>query len=185
MLADVIHWYYDTSILFHLVLIFSPSIAWYSSRCEMTWLKHKGFWDRDSEQSIFQRYCFKSIQLWKNRKNLKEQTRFAKPCFTGILSFGVSKYIKQDTFQKFFIMPQSLILSDYPPVYPNPFNTDPLMVHSSSNTLIKGIQKFVTIIEKLQKKFESNFRMVSGLPCEENLKIVSESKYLFKPVYNL
>ncbi len=176
MWADVIHWYCGASALlpFDLDILFLRLLR---KSCIVEWL---GSDIRISEIEIKDNPYFRSIVsnlpgYGRAEKSYKKQTEFAKAGFVSIVSVGMLRYIKPDTFQKIFIVPQRLVLSDYQPVYPDPNKIKPILVHSPSNPVIKGTQRLINVIEKLQKKYEFDFKLVSGIPREENLKIIQKA----------
>jgi glycosyltransferase involved in cell wall biosynthesis len=76
-------------------------------------------------------------------------------------------FVHPDLFPVIHRMRQRINLRNYTPVFPDPANKRPLVIHSPSQLHAKGTPSVLEVIGNLQGRFDFDFRLIHGVPYAE------------------
>jgi len=174
--ADIIHWYFGSSILpwnidikwIHLLK--KPSlIEWLGSDIRIPEIE---FNDNPYYRKVFPNIKIPSKQF---KKSIKKQEMFIKNGFIAIVPPCMQQYLQKHLWPEFYIFRQRIMLSDYVPCYPSPETKKPIVVHSPTNPVIKGTPIVIEIINKLKKKYAFEFKLIENVKRTEALEIMKNA----------
>jgi glycosyltransferase involved in cell wall biosynthesis len=175
--ADVIHWYFDASMLplgMDLKIIGflgKPAVVeWLGSDIRIPEVE---FADNPYYKSDFNKgYEHQSENLQKSRRT---QQAFTKQGFLPVLIPCMTQYIQKDICPRFYKIGQRIMLRDFAPRYPDPNKKKPLVVHAPSAPVAKGTAFVLKAVEQLKEKYEFEFVLIQGLPRKKALDIIGEA----------
>ncbi len=85
------------------------------------------------------------------------------------------QYLKIDLWKGIHVLRHGIITSEYEPVYPDPDNNQPVIVHAPTSQVIKGTSFVIDAISNLKKKYKLKFHLVHGMPRSKALSIIRSS----------
>ncbi len=86
----------------------------------------------------------------------------------------LNDYLDPGIYPEFHCSRVRIALEDFQPLYPDPDNSRPLLVHAPSNKLKKGTEAVFLAVEKLRQTHSFDFRLIHDLPRPEALKLVGQ-----------
>ncbi len=175
--ADVVHWVYDltylpfTDLSLEFDLLRSSGkpgvIQWAGSDIRVSAL--------DAEHNLYFREACERGE-WKYKEtlahSLRNQSHFAKLQFAPLEFIGMGHYIRRDWFDKIYRVYQMLGVQDYVPVYPDPSQTRPIILHSPSHQGSKGSRFVRDAVEQLKGEFDFEFQLIENVNRAEALKMM-------------
>jgi hypothetical protein len=176
--ADVIHWHFGRTAL--------PK--W----IDLRWARMIGipgvveFWGSDIRiaeiASQDNPYLARAYQLGEYPKkgeyeaSIKKQEMFANAgCECIISCHSLEPYIKPGLFKKVHFIRQRVEVNKVRSSFPSPTNTQPLVVHSPSNPLIKGTAAVLEAIEILKQKVNFDFQLIMGMPHQQAMEVLKKA----------
>lgn len=113
-----------------------------------------------------------NMALHLRERSLRNQSRFAEYGFECLIPDAeLEPYIQSDLFSNILRSRQRLVLADFEPAYPDPNKQRPLVVHAPSDKAKKGTSAVLEAIEKLRKKYDFEFKLISGMPKDQAVAI--------------
>jgi hypothetical protein len=101
------------------------------------------------------------------------QERFARHGFECLVSNPeLLAYLQSDLFPSPFKIELPITLSDFIPVYPDPPNPLPWVVHAPSHPEIKGTPGVLRTINQLKTRYPFEFKLIQGGPRQEALGMI-------------
>jgi glycosyltransferase involved in cell wall biosynthesis len=175
--ADVIHWYFGNPALpwgfdlKYLKALNKPGVVeWLGSDIRIPEIEFK---DNPYYATAFHNgYEYQGESLQRSRY---VQKRFAETGLVSIASMGMLTYIQSDITHQVYTMAQRIVLSDYPPTYPEPDVKQPIIVHSPSAPIAKGTPTVIKVINELKKKYIFDFRLIQGISRHEALQQIQQA----------
>jgi hypothetical protein len=116
-------------------------------------------------------YEYRWIESRKHSHEL--QQRFADLGFASVVPPGMVQYVERTIFPHTYIIPQRLVLADYPPRYPDPDARPIVIAHSPTAPVAKGTAAVLWAVERLQTKYPLEFRLIQGTRREQALELVA------------
>jgi hypothetical protein len=110
-----------------------------------------------------------------SERSRKYQLIFSKLGFECLVpSVEMGAYIQKDIYPVFHMFDVCLPVEQFEPIYPDPLQPRPLVVHAPSNKLIKGTSYVLNIVEKLKKEHDFEFKLIHNVRRDEALKIIKQ-----------
>ena len=163
--ADVLHWYYDSTILpFKLDLLLvkllkKPAIVeWAGSDIRIPEIE---FQDNPYYTQEYNEWEYKNEESFK--KSLRTQNKFKKAGFLPLVMLGMDQYIFKELFPLRYHITIRYAVADITPNYPDPLNKIPLIVHTPSMTGVKGTKFILSAVEQLKNKYSFTFNLIHGM----------------------
>jgi hypothetical protein len=174
MHTDIIHWYYGRSLFDQPIdialvrLLRKPALVeWMGSDIRIPDVEF-------AENPYYTRAFhagYEKAPTESKEKSRKWQKRFADANFSGAAAIGMRQYVFPDLFPHVFDLPRRLLVSDYPPCYPQP-GRRLLVVHSPSAPVTKGTACVLEKVSQLQKRYEFDFQLVQNMPRGQAMEIL-------------
>lgn len=172
---DVIHWYFGkTALPFGIdlwlvsLLKIPRLVEWQGSDIRTPEVENR---DNPYYSAALQAgYEYQTVES--SVTSQRRQQQFASAGFASAAPAGMLQYVNPDVFPHTHLIRQRLLLSEYTPQYPDPGNTTPLIVHSSTAQVAKGTPSVLRAIEKLKPDHTFTFQLVSGLPYAQAQALV-------------
>ncbi len=176
--ADVVHWHFrNNAIPFDLDLR-------YAARLKKPRLVE--FWGSDirvpeiasaDNPYIEEMYALDPEAAHKeSAKSRRTQERFARHGFECLIpSPEMVPFVFRDLFPKVYSSVARLDVSELEPVYPDPKNARPVIVHHPSNKLNKGTQTVLDAVEALKGELDFEFRLLHQMARDEVLSTVQSA----------
>jgi glycosyltransferase involved in cell wall biosynthesis len=175
--ADVVHWHYTVTNfprdldLRYIALLKKPRLV--------------QFWGteiRDPVQAGRDNPYLRNLLTVENNYSISSRTsratqkRFSKSGFECLIPGPeMFDYLHPDLFPSPFRTEASLLLSEFEPLYPDPRNRRPLVVHIPSRPEVKGTGHVLSAVERLSKRMDFEFRLIQQMPHREVLAVMRES----------
>jgi hypothetical protein len=175
--ADLLHWHWDSRVL--------------HGQAALRWARMLGkpgvaeFWGDDirvaeieAAENPFYAAHMSPEYLGRQtaQQSVERQLPFARARFACIVSHaGMRRYVREDLFRRIYLVRQRISLEEYHPRPPDPRRSAPVIVHSPSDTGLKGTRFVAAAAEKLARKYDFQFRTVHGVPRREALAILSDA----------
>ncbi len=105
----------------------------------------------------------------------RRQERYARLGIATSVMKGMEQYVMRDIVPHFYSVQQRLILSEFEPVYPNPENRKPLIVHGSTAPFAKGTAAVLRAIEQLKPRYDFEFKLIKGMTRAQALQLVQQA----------
>lgn len=83
-------------------------------------------------------------------------------------------YLLPNVFDRQFNIRQRIWLDDYVPIYPDPENTRPNVVHSPTDPIVKGTAYIERAIDTLSSEYQLNYERVHNRPHLEAREIMRQ-----------
>lgn len=173
--ADIIHWYFGTTVLpwdldirFVSLLRKPALIEWLGSDIRIPEIE---FQDNPYYKKTFPSVC-PSKQL---KKSIKKQKKFAKANFSALVPPCMVQYLKKELWKDIYILRQRIMISEYTPLYPDAEKKCPVIVHTPTNPLLKGTSAVLAVISQLKKKYDFEFHLIQNLPRHEALNFIKKT----------
>lgn len=100
--------------------------------------------------------------------------RFARYGFECLVaSVEMAQYVSEAPFPATHATLGRVMSQEFEPRFPAPDNPRPVIVHTPSDTRLKGTKAIVAAVERLRMTHDFEFRLVSGVPRHEAHEIVS------------
>ncbi|MCX5642463.1 MAG: glycosyltransferase, partial [Candidatus Omnitrophica bacterium] len=116
-----------------------------------------------------------TLNLKRERRRMARIRRVAKIIPTALVADLELKSYLQGFFKKVILLPQAIDTSQYPPSFPSPAKTRPLIIHVPSFQLVKGPEYILRAIENLKLKHDFDFCLLSRVPHEKVRSIINEA----------
>ncbi|MCM8758794.1 MAG: glycosyltransferase [Candidatus Omnitrophica bacterium] len=174
--ADIVHWYFGSSRIpwnldiKYIRLLRKPALVeWLGSDIRIP--------EVEFNDNPYYRKTLPFVSLSKQyKKSLIKQLRFAHAGFETLVTPCMRQYIFPSVWNnKIHVLRQRIMTSDFKPCYPEPTKQKPLIVHGSTNALIKGTSFVISAIEKLKKKYKFEFFLIQNLSHEKALEIIKRA----------
>ncbi|PKO22880.1 MAG: hypothetical protein CVU38_07190 [Chloroflexi bacterium HGW-Chloroflexi-1] len=176
--ADVIHWHYGTTALPK-----GLDLLW-ATRLHKPGLVE--FWGSDiripaveaADNPYYGRpgpdYEYQQAETLAHSR--ASQARFARAGARCLVSCkSLLPYIQPDLFPDVYFVRQRVWLPDFRPQPPDPERKRPVLVHSPSAPVAKGTAAVMAAVERLQRKYDFEFRLLRNVPRHRALEIVAEA----------
>ena len=173
--ADVIHWHFSASTLpWNLDLRYAARLG--KARLVEFWGTDIRIPEIAAADNPFLAKMYREYPEEVGRRaeaSRRIQRRFARFGFECLLPGVVLEpYIDADLFPVTYASKSRVILSDFEPRYPDPRQTVPLVVHSSSHKTRKGTDAVLRAVEELRKTYRFEFKLIHGVTRREAMQYV-------------
>jgi glycosyltransferase involved in cell wall biosynthesis len=175
--ADIIHWYFDSSMLpFGIDLkvigfLDKPAVVeWLGSDIRIPEVE---FADNPYYKSVFHNGYEHQSENW--QRSRRTQQAFMKQGFLPVVIPCMTQYIQRDICPRFYKIGQRIMLTDFAPRYPDPNKKKPLVVHAPTAPVAKGTAAVLRAVDKLKEKYEFEFVLIQGMPRKKALEIIGEA----------
>lgn len=110
------------------------------------------------------------------RKSRRTQERFARYGFECLIpSPEMVPFVFRDLFPTIHRSVARLVVDELDPLFPDPKNPRPVVVHHPSNKLNKGTQAVLDAVEALKGEVDFEFKLLHGLARDEALEAVRQA----------
>jgi glycosyltransferase involved in cell wall biosynthesis len=116
-----------------------------------------------------------TLDLKNERHRLARIRRVARIVPTALVPDLELKSYLQDFFKKVIVLPRVIDVNQYPPAFPSPAKTRPLIIHAPSFNLVKGTKYILRAIENLKLKYDFEFCLLTGVPHEKVRSAINEA----------
>jgi glycosyltransferase involved in cell wall biosynthesis len=161
---DVFHFHFGYSLL-----PFNLDLGILKLFGKKTFMEYHGSDIRRKSVFSKNKYWISEFAL-KDERSIRKQKRIAK-YISGIIVHDAE--LAENLFDpnfKSFRLPLRLNLKQFEPKYTNKSNNEICIVHSPSNSAIKGSNFIIEAIKSLQRKYMIDFRLLSNLTNSEVMK---------------
>lgn len=173
--ADLIHWYFGSSIIpwnldiKYIKILNKPALVeWLGSDIRTPEVEFK--------DNLYYRKTFTLDYHSKQyEKSFRKQLKFARAGFEALVPPCMFQYLIPSIWNKIHIIRQRIMASDFEPCYPDPGKSNPLIVHASTKTVLKGTPVVINVIEQLKKKHRFEFQLIQNLSREKALELIKKA----------
>lgn len=172
--ADIIHWYFGTPIfpwgldLAYVKALKKPAVVqWLGSDIRIPEIE---FLDNPYYKVAFHNgYEYSFENLYSSRQL---QRRFAEAGFATIVHPTMLQHVQTAIWDRIYVVPLGIVLSDYRPVYPDPKVSRPRIVHAPTAPIAKGTSIVLRAIEQLKAKYHFEFILIQDMARSEALELL-------------
>jgi glycosyltransferase involved in cell wall biosynthesis len=108
-------------------------------------------------------------------QSIKNQKLFLHHGAIPTLCPEMKLYLDINIFQRNEILFQRINIRNFKPIFPLIKNEKVVIVHSPSAKVAKGSEYIISIVEKLKKNYNIDFKLLHGLPRVEVLQLIQSS----------
>ncbi|MCX7704821.1 MAG: glycosyltransferase [bacterium] len=173
--ADVIHWYFGSSILplnidiGYIKLLNKPAVVeWLGSDIRNYEIEFK-------DNPYYKRTFLCTVSLKQPTKSFKKQLKFARAGFITLVPPCMLQYVDKTIWNDIHIIRQRIMVSDYEPLYPESKQSCPIIVHAPTKPDLKGTPTILNTIEKLKKEYKFVFHLVQNVSHNETLDFIKKA----------
>lgn len=174
--ADVIHWHFS----WILRDAFDLKLAHFLGKKQIVefWGSDIRIGEVEAKDNPYYAQYLKSINC-NARKTLQEsyglQQQFYSAGASAIVPCkSMLPYINQKIFPETYFIRQRVCIGNYSPIFPNPDNDYPLIVHSPSRSTLKGTSAVKNAIEKLNYNYLFKFKLVENMPHDRAKELMQK-----------
>ncbi len=173
--ADILHWYWDSSLPFNLDLKLASLlkkpiiIQWQGSDIRNPDIVSK---NNIFYETMYREKLYEYAELENAVTSYKRQLKFSKFKAIPIIYPDLNSNIRKELFPRYYQVRHRIDVFSFIPLFPDPHKSKPLVVHICSSHYSKGTNYVLNTIEKLKHSLEFDFILITGMKRENALEIL-------------
>ncbi len=174
--ADVLHWYWNESVLpFRLDFKFKnffnkPGVVeWLGSDIRILEWEFK---DNKYYETVSKKYG-QPFKVTDYPSSLEVQQLFKKNNFKPVVTTGMNQHLIREIFPEYFHLNQRILSDSFIPNYPDTQNVRPVIIHSPTSPEVKGTEYVLQAIDHLKTKYDFEFKLIQNMPRQDALALMA------------